>query len=503
MKKRVFLTGATGVMGNAGLQELIKLRDQLDITLLVRPSLKNRRKMRPYAKIEGVRIVWGDLTCYEDVLQGVTGADYVLHVGGMVSPHADRYPHQTLHVNVKAAENIVRAIQAQPNADEVRAVYIGSVAQTGHRCPPVHWGRTGDPINVSVYDHYAMSKCIAERIFAESGLKHWVSLRQTGILYPALILNGADPITFHVPIDGVLEWATVEDSGRLLARICDTDLPECFWRRFYNISSGAHYRLTLYEFESLLLKALSCPSPEQVFERKWFATRNFHGYWFSDSDVLDEYLHFRANIPVEEYFATLRKGLPSYFSLARLVPAGVIKQAMKAITQLPPFGTMSWIKNNDTRRISAYFGSREAWEALPDWEHTDLSRPDETPRLLNHGYKEEKPMSEWCIDDMFQAAMWRGGKCLSPTMTIGDAYTPLEWECYDGHRFTASPAVVLLGGHWCPHCFPTPWQYDREARHNPFLAQVWYASHDKEEDNLYDATIFNSFGERVKQNKKD
>ena len=308
-----------------------------------------------------------------------------------------------------------------------------------------------------------------------------------------MILNGADPITFHVPVDGVLEWATKEDSGRLLARICDTELPDTFWRRFYNISSGAYYRLTLYEFESLLLKALSCPPPEQVFERNWFATRNFHGYWFSDADVLEDYLHFRANIPVEEYFDSLRKQLPSFFSMARVVPAGVIKSAMGVLTRMRPFGTMSWIKDNDKQRITAYFGSREAWEKLPDWEHTDLSRPDETPRLLNHGYKETKPMSEWCIEDMQQAAMWRGGKCLSETMTVGDAYTPLEWECYDGHKFMATPALILLGGHWCPQCFPMPWQYDREARHNPFLAQVWYASHDKEEDNVYDASIFDAF----------
>lgn len=493
MKKTILLTGSTGVMGSAGLKELVKLNDKFDITLLVRPSAKNRRKMRLYAPLPFIRIVWGDLTCYEDVEESVKGADYVLHVGGMVSPKADKYPEETLRVNITAAENIVQAVKAQPNADEIRVVYIGSVAQTGHRCPPIHWGRTGDPINVSVYDHYAISKCIAERIFAESGLKHWVSLRQTGILYPKLILNGADPITFHVPVDGVLEWATVEDSGRLLARVCDTELPEAFWRRFYNISSGKHYRLTLYEFESLLLKSLSCPPPEQVFERKWFATRNFHGYWFSDADVLEEYLHFRANIPIEKYFESLSKQLPSFFSLAKIVPASLIKAGMKALTYTRPFGTMSWIEDNDEQRITAYFGSLEAWKKLPDWEHTDLSRPDETPRLLNHGYKEYKPISEWNIDDMQQAAMWRGGKCISESMTKGDIYTPLEWECYDGHRFKATPALILLGGHWCPECFPMPWQYDREARHNPFLSQVWHASHQKEEDNIYHADIFDAF----------
>lgn len=491
-KKTVFLTGATGVMGMAGLKEMIRLQDKLNLTLLVRPSKKNHKTMVPYAAMQGIRIIWGDLTSYKDVLDGVTGADIVLHVGGMVSPQADRYPRQTMYTNTRAAENIIKAIKAQPNPDNIKAVYIGSVAQTGHRCPPVHWGRTGDPICISVYDHYAVSKCIAERIFVESGLKHWVSLRQTGILYPELILNGADPIAFHVPVNNVLEWATVEDSGRLLARLCDTELPDTFWRKFYNISSGKHYRLTMYEFESMMLQALHCPPPEKVFKTKWFATRNFHGYWFSDSDILDHYLHFRANIPVEQYFASLCKNIPWYFSLARIVPATFIKWGMGLLARKAPFGTMSWFKKNDEQHISAFFRSREDWKKIPDWKDTCLSRPSDTPGTLNHGYDETKPITTWDINDMKQAATWRGGRCLSHTMVPGDIYTPLEWECYDKHRFTATPALILLGGHWCPECLPEPWQYDKEARHNPFLAQVWYASHDQCEDNHYPASVHKS-----------
>ena len=44
-------------------------------------------------------------------------------------------------------------------------------------------------------------------------------MRKSGILYPNILKN-MDPIMFHVPINGVLEWCTVEDSGRLLANLC-------------------------------------------------------------------------------------------------------------------------------------------------------------------------------------------------------------------------------------------------------------------------------------------
>ena len=98
MKKTVFLTGATGTMGWAGLQEFLPRLDRFNITVLARPSRENKKKLAPYA--DKIRIVWGDLTKYEDVLEGTRGADYVLHVGGMVSPAADYFPDKTRYVNV-------------------------------------------------------------------------------------------------------------------------------------------------------------------------------------------------------------------------------------------------------------------------------------------------------------------------------------------------------------------------------------------------------------------
>ena len=186
MKKTIFLTGATGVMGAAGLKELSKKLDRFNVTVLARDSKINRKKLAQYMDM-GVKVVWGNLLKYEDVLAGVTGADYVLHVGGMVSPAADYYPKRTIKTNVGAAENIAKAVLAQPNKDNIKVVYIGTVAQTSDRSEPIHWGRTGDPICISVYDHYAISKTQAEKVIVESGIKNWVSLRQSGILHPGIL----------------------------------------------------------------------------------------------------------------------------------------------------------------------------------------------------------------------------------------------------------------------------------------------------------------------------
>lgn len=352
-------------MGWAGFQELYK-KGKFNIRLLARDSKKNRKLLAPYLSDPSVAVVWGDLTKYEDVLAGVTGSDYVLHVGGMVSPAADYYPEKTLKVNVSAAENVVKAILAQPNASEIKAVYIGSVAQYGDRNPPYHWGDASAPQTPAKFDMYALSKIRSEEIFASAGLKNWVSLRQTGILYPG-ILSVVNPTAFHVPMGGVLEWATIEDSGRLLAQVCEDWVPEDFWNKAYNISSGEQYRMTNYEFMIRMLGALGLPSPEKVFEPQWFALKNFHGMWYTDADKLDEILHFRSYTPVDEYFATMKSKLPWFYSLAFLAPAWAVKMFMKPYAFEKGLGTQWWVKN-DQEMFEAYYGSREAYEAIHSWD---------------------------------------------------------------------------------------------------------------------------------------
>lgn len=489
-KKNIFLTGATGTMGWAGLQEFLKRKEHFNLTILARHSKKNIEKLAPY--MNDIHVVWGDLLCYEDVERATKGADYVLHVGGMVSPAADYFPQKTRKVNIVAAQNVVKAVLAQPNADQIKVCYIGTVAQTSDRNEPIHWGRTGDPISISVYDHYAISKTIAERIFVDSGIKKWVSLRQSGILYPEILKN-YDPIMFHVPLRGVLEWCTVEDSGRLLCNLCEDDEPDEFWNRFYNIGSGPSYRLSNYEFVCKLLDAIHCPRPEKIFNPEWFVLRNFHGQWYLDSQILEDYLHFRGNVPVDDYFSQMGGSLPWFYKLAKVCPPFIIKLAMRPMAYKKKWGTQWWIKNNEKQRISAYYGSMERWRNIPKWKDQNLSRPSDEVHVISHGYDEKKPLSEWTIEDMQEAAAFRGGKCVSVNMDKGDRFTQLEWECQFGHRFKGSPTLILLGGHWCPDCMPTPWRYGEIAKGNPFFAQVWYPIHDVKENDVYGEEIFDGW----------
>ena len=119
-KKTVFLTGGTGNMGWAAVQEIIKHPNEINLKILARRSPKNEEKLKDLMAKPNVKIVWGDLTDYDSLLEGITGSDYVLHVGGMVSPSAEWKPYRSQKTNIGAADSVCKGVVAQPAADGVR-----------------------------------------------------------------------------------------------------------------------------------------------------------------------------------------------------------------------------------------------------------------------------------------------------------------------------------------------------------------------------------------------
>ena len=491
-RQRVFLTGATGGMGFACLKEMLKDTDKQDIVILVRDSEKNRRILSDYRETPGLEIVWGDLNDYDAVLKCVRDCDLVLHVAALVSPVADYYPRQAMKVNYGSTRNLIRAVFELGQQEKSRLVYIGTVAQTGDRMPPIHWGRTGDPVKPSIFDYYAVSKVAAERLVIESGLRYWVSLRQTGIIGKPMA-NIEDAIIFHNCLDNVLEYCSDRDSARAMKNLCafyhDGALDESFWGHIYNIGGGESCRISTYEMFRVMFGLIGITDLDRIFSPKKIATRNFHGQYFLDSDRLEQYLHFRRDSMHYFYDCYLEKlrGLASVSKALCKIPGGqrligtVLRKRFDKLTKTE-HGTVHFIEANMEDRIDAYWGSRKRWEALPeklsDMEHfTDW----DTVIRIDHGYDETKPESELTREDMRGAARFRGGKLLSTEMKTGDWRTPLEFECAFGHKFKASPRLVLEGGHWCDECERKSWNYGNRAKVDPFFAQVWDPLHDPDE----------------------
>ncbi len=126
---------------------------------------------------------------------------------------------------------------------------------------------------------------------------------------------------------------------------------------------------------------------------------------------------------------------------------------MRFVAGRKPFGPFYWKKINDERRINAYFGGMEEWKSLRKWEdipREELENFTQPPVRLDHGYDESKDESLLDdIADMRGAAEFRGGKCLSGSMTPGDLDTPLEvgmpcGTCVQGNSENSAQGRTLV-----------------------------------------------------------
>jgi len=489
----VFMTGAGGGMGYESFKMMLPdLGNLYDLLILVRDSDKNRKLFERYIGKKGLKIRFSDLLDKEAVQYCVENSDICLHIAAFVSPAADYYPKKAMENNFGSTRNIIDAIIASGKQDTYKFVYIGTVAETGDRMPPIHWGRVGDPIKPSMYDYYAVSKVAAERYVIESGLKYWVSLRQTGIIGPAMA-KIRDAIQFHNCMDNVLEYVSDRDSGRAMRNLCAYDaentLDESFWGHIYNIGGGEPCRTDTYSMYQRMYKEMGITDLDTIVEPKYTATRNFHGQYYLDSDKLENYLHFRSDSLqyfIDAYMKEAGAGIEFGKKICKLpggqkIMGSMIKSSFKEALN-SEHGTKHFIDTNMEDHIDAYWGSRKAWEALPE-KLSEMERFTDWDTVveIDHGYDETKPEEELDLEDMKKAVAFRGGELLSDTMVKGDWKSKLKMKCAFGHTFEASPRLILEGGHWCPECERKSWNYGNRAKVDPFFAQVWNPLHEPDE----------------------
>jgi len=502
----------TGASGNMGMETVAQIME-LDIVDKVKLLLLNERRERVYSRKcrrkygKRVEFIFGNIANREKCRTLVGGSDYVLHLAAVIPPLADHKPKETDECNRIGTMNIVDAV-SEITENQPKLVHISTVAIYGNRNYKHPWGRVGDPLISSVYDEYSASKIKGERYVLDSEVKHWAVLRQTGILHNRMLTNNMkDGLMFHTCYNAPIEWVTARDSGRLMKNLIAKDasgeLEEAFWRRCYNIGGGAANRITGYDTFDEGFKIIG-GSTEKFMKPLWNSLRNFHCMWFEDSHILNDYFDFQRETTTDYWMEILHKH--GYYRIAKILPPSLISKFAIERLLKDENAPRHWVNTNQTGKIKAFFGSKDNLECMPlDWEHfpvlckgqladgnidydkmRSISLVEEQGYRLDHGYDESKPDSELDIEDMQSAAVFRGGKCVSESMTKGDLYTKLEWECHDGHRFFASPYTVLKAGHWCPECCqPQPWDYDRLSKFMPFYAQVWYDTHAKGEDCCY------------------
>lgn len=503
IKVNIALTGASGNMGQETLRELASIDFVGTIKTLVLDDRKNRRFARKIEKLykDKVQVIFGDIAEIDICRELVKNTDYVINLAAVIPPKSDHYPVLSKRCNHLGAVNITDAICETLN--QPKFIHISTVALYGHRDYQHPWARVGDPLMPSAYDCYAADKLKGERYVLESKVANFVVLRQSAMLHNKMLNDNLnDGLMFHTCLNTPLEWVTARDSGVLIRKIVERDVKnelKDFWKKCYNIGGGYDNRITGYDTFNDGFKIIG-GSAEKFLRPNWHASRNFHGVWFSDGDILNNLFDYQKDT-MDIYWEEILQN-HKYYKLAKFISPKIISKLCIERLLNNKNAPHYWIKTNQEGKVKAYFYQTpkkllDCWKDYPilskgkildgDIDFDNIRKIENAKSmgyLLSHGYDETK--EELDIDDMKNAAAYRGGKCLSDSIEKGDMYTKLQWQCHNNHKFFASAYTVLKAGHWCPVCCqPQPWNYDKLAKHMPYFAQIWYDSHDKEENCEY------------------
>ena len=506
MKKDTILVAVTGVTGNMGqavMEQLARSPLPLTLRVLILPEDKKRAKRfrKTYAaqlQSGAVQIVYGNLADPAAVCALVRGADYVVNLAAVIPPLSDRRPDLAIECNEKGAGVLVSEIEKA--VPQPKLIHISTVALYGNRDDKHPWARVGDPLPVSPYDVYSATKLRGELRVLESEIAQWAVLRQSAMLHKNMLAdNMKDGLMFHTCFNAPLEWVTAHDSGVLIAHILERDVKDApvrgFWKRVFNIGSLAENRITGYDTFDEGFRLIG-GSAKDFFRPDRNAVRNFHGVWFADGHKLEELFAYQTQ-STAHYWAEIKKA-HGYYSLAKILPKGLIRRLAIDPLCKDPNAPAYWKAHGDTGRLTAYFGGERQYDTLPAaWEDFPLLREGrrgngepadydalrKTPYApLDHGFDDAKADEDIDLSDLRAVAKAHGGEYLDGAFVKGDLYTPVKWRTQDGEEFTARPYTVLRAGHWFNRTYKeNVWEFDRLARKDRLLAQLWYDTHGKEE----------------------
>ncbi|MBI5212187.1 MAG: NAD(P)-dependent oxidoreductase [Nitrospirae bacterium] len=152
---RALVTGATGFIGSHLAAALI--REGFNVKCLVR----NRSRLR-FLEDMNVKIVKGDCTDRDSLIDAVKGVDYVFHLAGLTKACSEE---DYYNANFKGTENIVRAV-VENTPDIKRFVYLSSLAAAGPSYDGKPLKEDCEPMPVSVY---GKTKLEGEKIVTANG----------------------------------------------------------------------------------------------------------------------------------------------------------------------------------------------------------------------------------------------------------------------------------------------------------------------------------------------
>lgn len=500
----VTLFGVPGNMGTKVVEQLINEDYITRINLLVHDKKGIKKIVKKIINSgKEYKVIFGTISNKSDVKEVVEGADYVVNMAAVIPPSSDKNPQSAIEANEYGPQTLVQVIN-ELGEKQPKVIHISTIGTYGDRTYKHPFAEVGDPLLISPFDIYSLTKMRGEFTILESDIKEWVVIRQVAMLYDEMLMKNAnDGLMFHTCFNAPLEWATAEDSAVLIRNILRRDRKgelneDNFWKHCFNIGGGEENRVFGYDTIDYGFKMMG-RSVEDLFDTNYNSLRNFHGEWYSDAYKLNDLFDYQHQT-IQGFWDHVLD-THKYFKLGKLCPKGLMKALVVKRLLKDSNAPHYWIKHNDEARIKAYFDGIENFNNIekdwnkfyvvsknktPDGKDIDFHELRKTVTRLDHFFDIDKNRHEVTIEDLKKVAEARGGKLITDDFKDGDIYRKVKWQNVDGEVFEMRPHTVLFCGHWDNISYHKyAWDFDRLAKTDKLAAQIWYDSHRKEENNYY------------------
>ena len=500
----VALFGVPGNMGTKVVETLLKEDYISRINLLVHDKKGIKKIIHKIKKSKKeYRIVYGTVANVNTVKAVITGADYLVNMAAVIPPSSDKNPQSAIEANEIGPQVIVQAFKDLGDK-QPKLIHISTIGLYGDRSYKHPFAEVGDPLLISPFDIYSLTKMRGEYTVIESDIQNWVVLRQAAMLYDAMLMkNMSDGLMFHTCFNAPLEWSNAQDSAYLIRNILRRDMNcelnvDNFWKHVFNIAGGEESRVFGYDTFKLGFGTMGA-KVEDFFDTNYNSIRNFHGEWYSDGYKLNDMFEYQ-HMSIVDFWNNVAKKHP-YFKLAKLCPRKLLKKAVVGRLLKDSNAPFYWKEHNDEARMYAYFGGIDAFNSIekdwdkfgvisnnktPDGKDIDFLELRKNPTRLDHFFDIDMDRKEVTIDILRKVAEARGGKLITEDFAKGDIYRKVEWETCDGVRFESRPHSVLFCGHWHNISYEKyAWDFDHLAKSDKISAQIWYDSHSKDENRYY------------------
>lgn len=288
--KKVLVTGASGSIGEYVIKYLLS-EGKYEITALDLKNKKVIKKLKKYRK--RINVIYGDV-CDKVLIEAlIKGHDIVIHLASVMPPLADLSSKIGEIVEYNGTENIINAINLYNK--NCFLIYASSTSIYGSETSC----SVSDKIDKNNLTIYSRNKYNTENLIKKK-------LNNYTILRLPLILNNIikEPFMFNVKKNLLIEVTTSKEAG--YAFVKTIDYLDKVNKKVFNVGMGNDGRIIYNEILKNILKYEGI-SFRYIFSRL-FLEKNYYSPILSDSDELENIIHYRDDSLYNYYKRLKNKG---------------------------------------------------------------------------------------------------------------------------------------------------------------------------------------------------